>query len=150
MSALTNVHELHGAEQFYQRWSGDVFALCRLFLGDDYQAEKVMLRTFLAFYHEARELRVDGELSPDLVRIALREMPCTTGARREGPGAQFENCILALQCQQRAVFILRNVLRMGWPVIVQAINLPLEQIRELWLKGMLTVRELLPRDFFER
>jgi hypothetical protein len=29
-------------------------------------------------------------------------------------------------------------------------SLPVEEVRRLWLMGMLRLRELLPRDFFKR
>ena len=39
---------------------------------------------------------------------------------------------------------------MSWTGIASAMSSSVEETRQTWLKGMLRVRELLPRDFFDR
>src|SRR2546429_9019274 len=43
-----------------------------------------------------------------------------------------ENCILLLDCRQRAVFIMRNVLRMSWPTVAGASGSSVEDAKESW------------------
>jgi DNA-directed RNA polymerase specialized sigma24 family protein len=151
MSVAVNVHDLHEAEAFYKRWGPDLFAFGRLFLGDEQQAEVVSSKAFVEFYRESSELPVAGEVPSRLVGSAFRAMqPCRAEPHSSKDGATLESCILRLDCRQRAVFIMRNVLRMSWPGVATATSLSVEDVRHAWLKGMLAVRDLLPRDFFER
>jgi len=52
-----------------------------------------------------------------------------------------------LDWEQRAVFIMRNVLGMSWEAISNATKQPIDAVRQNWLRGMVRVRES-PRDFF--
>jgi len=86
MSAAVNAHDLREVEAFYQRWGPDVFAFCRLFLGDEEQAEIVCSKAFLTFYRESTRLPVTGEIPSRLVGLAYQAMqPCRTqsGAKRD-------------------------------------------------------------------
>ena len=80
MSVAANVHDLREVEAFYKRWGPDVFVFCRLFLGDEPQAEALCSKAFLQFYRECRELPLTGEVPPRLVGSALQAMqPCRDG-----------------------------------------------------------------------
>lgn len=61
-----------------------------------------------------------------------------------------ESCILRLDCRYRSVFIMRNVLGMSWPGLASAMGSAVDEVRQIWLEGMFRMRELLPRDFFNR
>ncbi len=151
MSVAANVHDLREVEAFYKRWGPDVFVFCRLFLGDVRQAETVSVKAFLEFYRQSSELPTTGEVPSQLVGFAFQAMQsCQAGPVASSQNSSLEDCILQLDCRQRAVFIARNVLGMAWPGIASATNFTLEEVRKYWLSGMLRVRELLPRDFFER
>ena len=115
MSVALNAHDLREVEAFYQRWGPDVFAFCRLFLGDEKQAEIVCSKAFLTFYRESTRLPVTGELPSRLAGLAYQAMqPCRAGPSEIVNERSLENCILLLDCRQRAIFIMRNVLRMSW------------------------------------
>lgn len=151
MSVTANIHDLCEIEAFYKRWGPDVFVFCRLFLGDVRQAEAVSSKAFLDFYRQSSGLPTTGEIPARLVGFAFRAMqPCQNGPTAPPQNGSLEDCILQLDCRQRSVFISRNVLGMTWPGIATATDFPLEEVRKFWLSGMLRVRELLPRDFFER
>jgi DNA-directed RNA polymerase specialized sigma24 family protein len=151
MSIATNVHELREVEAFYKRWGSDIFVFCRLFLGDVLRAEAIVSQTFAAFYRESRALPIAGEIPSRLVGLALQAMqPCRDGPSTSPWSGSLENCILHLDCKQRSVFIARNVLGMTWSGVAIATTLSVEEVRKFWLSGMLRVRELLPRDFFDR
>src|SRR5581483_1021536 len=102
-------------------------------------------------YREGGSLPNTGEVPPRLVGSAFQAMqPCHAERSPVAHGGALEKSILRLDCKQRAVFIMRNVLGMTWTGVATAMNLSAEEVRQLWLKGMFRVRELLPRDFFER
>ena len=151
MSGTANAHEVHSVEKFYERWGSDLFAFCRLFLGDILQAESTCGTAFLAFYRSSARLEVEGEIPAPLVRLAVQQM---NGRRAQvnfmrDPDV-LESCILSLRCEPRAVFIMRNVLGMSWTGVATAMGVPIDEVHELWTEGMMRVRELLPRDFCGR
>ena len=151
MSAIDNVHDAREIEDFYQRWGPDVFIFCRLFLGDEREAERIASRAFLAFYRHETALSVTGEVPSMLVGLAFKEMqPCQPDLISTFEPDPLRRSILSLDCRQRAVFIMRNVLAMSWAGVANATHWSVEEVRQYWTKGMLRVRELLPRDFFER
>ncbi len=151
MSVVAGTHHLPEVEAFYRRWELDVFVFCRLFLGNEVEAETLASRAFLNFYRESGSLPTTGEIPPRLVGSAFHvTQPCQPERSPTSQGGGLEKCILWLDCKQRAVFIMRNVLGMTWAGIASAMSLSVEEVRQLWLKGMLRVRELLPEDFFKR
>lgn len=151
MSAAANTHDLREVEAFYKRWGPAVFDFCRLFLGDRRRAETVCGKAFLDFYRESGQLLTTGEIPWPLVLLAYQAMqPCRPGPSASTQERTLENCILRLDCRERAVFIMRNVLGMTWSNVASASNSSTEQVQEFWLRGMLKVRNLLPRDFFNR
>jgi DNA-directed RNA polymerase specialized sigma24 family protein len=151
MSVVAGMHQAREVEAFYKRWGPDVFVFCRLFLGDEAKAEAPTSSAFLAFYRKSGSLLTTGEVPPGLVGSAFHAMqPCPPEPSPPSQGGGLEKCVLSLDCQQRAAFIMRSVLGMTWPGVASALSLPMEEVRQLWLKGMLRLRELLPRDFFER
>jgi DNA-directed RNA polymerase specialized sigma24 family protein len=151
MSVATNIHDLCEVEAFYKRWGPDVLVFCRLFLGDEPRAETVSSKAFLEFYRESSELPITGEIPSRLIGFAFQAMQsCRAEPQSSMNDHSLENCILRLECRPRAAFIMRNVLRMSWPGLASATGLSIDDARQVWLKGMLRVRDLLPRDFFER
>ena len=151
MSVVAGMYQEREVEAFYKRWGPDVFVFCRLFLGDEAEAETLAARAFLTFCREGGTLPTTGEVPPRLVGSAFHAMqPCQPERSRLSQGGALEKSILCLDCKQRAVFIMRNVLGMTWTGVATGMNLSAEKVRQLWLKGMLRLRELLPHDFFDR
>ena len=151
MSVVAGMYQEREVAAFYKRWGPDVFVFCRLFLGDKAKAETSAAGVFLTFYREGGSLPTTGEVPARLVGSAFQALqPCQPEPSPIPEGGALEKCILRLDCTQRAVFIMRNVLGMTWTGVATAMNLSAEEVRRLWWKGMLTLRELLPRDFFER
>lgn len=149
MSATLITHDARRIEAFYQRWSSNIFIFCRLFLGDKKEAERIVSRTFLAFYRDASELPLAGGIPVRLIGFAYQVMqPCRSGPARPFGGA-LEDCLAHLDCRERAAFIARNVLSMAWPDVATAIGVSVKEAQKLWLTGMLRVRDLVPRDFFK-
>lgn len=135
---------------FYQRWSWPLFAFCRLFLGDEESGEAAAQEAFLAYFRQGLPLACD-QLPAPLLRCALEKVKdkCALVDPRKTANGTLEHAVLLLPCEQRAVFILRNVLRVDVASVAVATGLAWEQVRRLWIQSMLGVRELLPRDFFK-
>jgi DNA-directed RNA polymerase specialized sigma24 family protein len=151
MSVAISVHDLHETEAFYKRWGPDLFVFCRLFLGDEQPAEAVSSKAFVEFYRQSGKLSVAGEVPSRLIGLVFQAMqPRREGLRLGEDSGTLENCILRLNCRQRAVFIMRNVMGLSWPGVAAATGLSVEDVQQSWLKGMLTVRDLLSQDFFDR
>ena len=150
MSATLIAHDARHVEAFYQRWSSDVFVFCRLFLGDEREAERMTSRAFLAFYRDSSELPLTEGVPARLIGFAYQAMQPYQPVSAHTFGGSLEDCLAQLDHGQRAVFIARNVLGMNWASVATATGLVLDEVKELWLAGMLRVRELLPRDFFSR
>ena len=133
MSIAVNAHKLRKAEAFYKRWWPDVLAFCRLFLGDEKRAEVVSSKAFLSFYRESTRLPVADGIPSRLVGLAYSAMqPCRAERSVRTNDPSLENCILLLDCRQRAVFIMRNVLRMSWPTVAGASGSSVEDAKESW------------------
>ncbi len=151
MLSAAEPRELREVRDFFRRWSPSVFTFCRLFLGEATEAERTTSKAFSVFYRESTALDITGEVPPRLVGLALHELqPCRIAPVLNSETVTLESCILALDCRERAAFITRNVLGMSWPGIATVMNLSEEEVRKLWLKGMLKLRELLPHEFFGR
>lgn len=150
MSATLIAHDARRVEAFYRRWSSDVFVFCRLFLGDEREAERMLSRAFLDFYRESPALPLADGLPAHLIGFAYRAMQPSRPVSAQSFGGSLEECLAYLDSSQRAVFIARNVLGMAWPSVAVATGLVIEEVKKLWLTGMLKVRDLLPRDFFDR
>src|SRR2546429_3244998 len=54
--------------------------------------------------------------------------PCRAERSVRTNDPSLENCILLLDCRQRAVFITPNVLRMSWPTVAGASGSSVEEI----------------------
>ncbi len=117
MSIAVNAHELRK----------------RLFLGDEKRAEVVSSKAFLSFYRESTRLPVADGIPSRLVGLAYSAMqPCRAERSVRTNDPSLENCILLLDCRQRAVFIMRNVLRMSWPTVAGASGSSVEDAKESW------------------
>ena len=137
-------------QDFYRRWSRPIFAFCRLFVGSQEGGEEAAREVFLAYFRQGLPLELD-QLPVPLLRCALDVLKekCTLIDRQNAGNGALESAILLLSCEQRAVFILRNVLRVETPSIAAAIGMPEERVRRLWFKSLLVVRQFLPRSFFK-
>ena len=118
--------------------------------GDEREAERMLSRAFLDFYRESSVLPLADGLPAHLIGFAYRAMQPCRPVSAQSFGGSLEECLAYLDSGQRAVFIARNVLGMAWPSVAVATGLVIEEVKKLWLAGMLKVRDLLPRDFFDR
>ena len=149
MSVMTSAHEPRELEDFYKRWSCEVYRFCRLFLGDAAEAERILPQAFAAFYRQTELLPMGGKVRARLFALALQAMQASRSGLEKAPGiSALESCILRLECKQRAVFIARSVFGMEWPEAASLTESTIHDARRSWLQAMLRLQELLPRDFF--
>ena len=136
--------------EFYERWGASVLAFCRLFLGDEAQAQEATAQTFLVYLRGDSALRED-RLPLPLLRCAVDAVrdKCSPPASQEQNGQNLKSTILLLPCEQRAVFILHTVLHLDEASVAVATGFSVETVRKLSFRSLMRIRELLPRDFFE-
>lgn len=137
--------------EFYDRWKAPVFRFCVLFLGDKKRAADATGQAFLRYVKETPDA-ANNQLPHGLVRLALeaaRQVCVTPDPLSRSGGVPLQEAILTLPCEQRAVFILRNVLGMDRRDVSEVTGHSLRQVSELWTRSMLTLREQLPKEFFK-
>lgn len=144
MVVATNEKELR---EFYTKWSPLVFRVCRLFLGNDAEAEKATEAGFLTYFE--RELDLDRVALPILLLIFALEAGkryCASIAKRPDPPTELGEAILLLPCDERAVFILRNVVGLDELTVGEIVELPIPEVRKRWFQSLMHLRELMPKE----
>ena len=124
-----------------------MFAFCRMFLGDGDTAEELTCEVLLAFCRQRSSRLDDRELLPRALGFALRS------AHKYRPGSSrpmhsaslLEAAIQGLPHLERAVVIMRNLLRMDWGSIALASELTQGQAHQVWVRGFFQLNELLQR-----
>jgi DNA-directed RNA polymerase specialized sigma24 family protein len=135
-------------EECCNRWKKDVFAFCRLLVGDGATAEEVTCEALVTFCR-GREVGVsDREIPPRLVGLAFRATE-KYGSGSSQPlqvASRLESAIQRLPRLERAAVIMRNLLRMDWESMALATDLSRTQAHEVWARGIVQLNELLQRD----
>jgi DNA-directed RNA polymerase specialized sigma24 family protein len=135
-------------EECCNRWKKDVFAFCRLLVGDGATAEEVTCEALVTFCR-GREVGVsDREIPPRLVGLAFRATE-KYGSGSSQPlqvASRLESAIQRLPRPERAAVIMRNLLRMDWESMALATDLSRTQAHEVWARGIVQLNELLQRD----
>ena len=138
------------AEEFCNRWKKDVFAFCRMFLGDGAAAEKLTCEALVTFYQE-RGLRMSppSEVLPRLLNRAIRAAnECRNGRFQSSPSAsRLEKALQQLPPTERAVVIMRNLIRLDWESVALGTDLPRAEAHKIWVRAIFQLNELLQRDF---
>ncbi len=135
-------------EECCNRWKKDVFALCRLLLGDGATAEEVTCEALVTFCRGREVGMSDREIPPRLVGLAFRatEKYGNGSAQPLQVASRLESAIQRLPRLERAVVIMRNLLRMDWEPMALATDLSRTQVHEVWTRGIVQLNELLQRD----
>ncbi len=56
--------------------------------------------------------------------------------------------VALLPWKERAVFSLRSVMSLDDMTISEIVEIPIREVRRIWMNSLVRLRELLPRDFF--
>ena len=128
-----------------------MFAFCRMFLGDGAAAEELTCEVLMAFCRQQSSRLGDRELLPRTLGFALRAAhKYRTGSSRPLHSvSQLEVAMQDLPDLERAVVIMRNLLRMDWESVALASDLSQAQAHEVWVRGFFQLNELVQRDRFK-
>ena len=130
-------------DEFYGRWSRQIFTYCRLFLGNRDQAEIATEEAFTRFLSQSPDLS-GNRLSLALVRCAWEAAGSHCVSSSPGP-AEVEELTDArplLPCEQRSVFILRSVLGLRAEAVAVATLRTPQQVNQIWVQSLLRIRKL--------
>ena len=136
-------------QKFYGTWSPGVLAFCCLLLGEGSDAEGSAVEAFQAYL--SRGLDLEFVQLPTLLflfaleaakRSAAATPVVTSGVRRLQDG------VALLPWKERAVFSLRSVMSLDDMTISEIVEIPIREVRRIWMNSLVRLRELLPRDFF--
>ena len=138
----------HELEDFCNRWKKDVFAFCRMLLGDGAAAEEVTCAAFVAFYRESGLQMSDRKIPPRLLGLALRATEkYRDGCSQRSPSAsRLEDAIQCLPRLEQAVVVMRNLLHMEWASLALVADLSPAQAHEAWRRGIFQLNDLLQGD----
>lgn len=123
---------------------------CRLFYGDDTRAQEATIDVFLIYLRAENSLNQD-RIPVALLRIAVKVVRdrCMVSSARKADDQSFRRAILALPCEQKAVFILRYGLQLDTATVASIAGVVEETVRKMSFQALLKIRELLPREFFK-
>ena len=143
--------EAHEVKAFYDRWNASVFRFCYLFLGNKDLASECTREAFLNYLRE-KPVFPTSALPPRLMSFALAAVRrgSTLDSRASRPNQICPENVLCIPSDQRTVFIMRSMLGMSDSSVASATGLPMERLRGLWRRSLFNLREILPREFFER
>jgi DNA-directed RNA polymerase specialized sigma24 family protein len=135
-------------ENFCDLWKRDVYAFCKAFVGNERAAEDATCEVFVTACRRTANLP-QGTLRSHLIGLALQTIqrwerqptPCCEG------GSRLEHAILRLPANERAVVIMRNLLRMDWASVALAMGLSAKRAHELWVRGVIQLNEFLQQDW---
>lgn len=146
---MAQINKTTSVENFYRRWSPRVFGFSSLLLGNQSSAEAVTAGAFLAYAE--RDLELDLVHLPDeLMSLAwdlCKPMAVETETNLSASSGKLNNALLLLPAEERAVFILRNVMAMDELDAGSILGLSLAALRRAWFRAMLELRKLLPANF---
>jgi DNA-directed RNA polymerase specialized sigma24 family protein len=135
-------------EKFYAAWSPSLLAFCCLLLGEGSDAERTVVEAFQAYLGRGLDLDF-GRLPAFLFifaidaakRAAFPATPETAEARR------LQDAVVLLPWRERAVFALRSTMGLDDMVVGEIVEIPVQEVRRIWMRALFRLRELLPKDF---
>lgn len=144
--ATTNAYAL---QEFCSRLRRPVFAFGQAFLGNGAAAEQLTCDVLLAVYRRRDGRLSDRELVPRALGIAFRSTQNyqPVSDRLLQNVSPLEIGVLSLPRLERAVVIMRNLLRMDWESIGLATDLSKARAHEVWVRGVVQLNGLLNNGF---
>ena len=137
-------------EEFCNRWKKEIFAFCRMLLGDGAAAETVTCEVLVRSCLE-RGLRMSPprEVLPRLLNRAMRAAKgCRNGRFQSLPSAsRLEKGLQQLPPTERAVVIMRNLMHLDWEALALSTDLSRTEAHKVWVRAIVQLNELLQREF---
>jgi DNA-directed RNA polymerase specialized sigma24 family protein len=139
--------------EFYQRWSAMVFTFCRFYLGDEGLGEAATAQAFSKFLTRGLP-RYNDHLPLGLLRSALQSVRhFHVAVPHHELQSDLSHVVLSLPPEDRAVFILRGLLRLHFRWIAAAAGVSRQRVQQLWVRGLIRVRCYFPgfepRNFWQ-
>lgn len=133
------------------RWKGDVYAFCQAFIGDITAAEEATCEILLAFCRQ-RTYGEAGAIQARIMRIAFETVGKWKDKHLLCPrdSSRLEVAILHLPDKERAVVIMRSLLRMDWVSLTLATGSSGEEVHGLWARGVSQLNQLLSTGDLKR
>lgn len=135
---------------FYTAWSRAVFGFCRLLCGDDQKAEGVAQKAFHEYLR--RGLGTDPDRTPALLFTyaleAARET-CPASGLTLATTSQLREAVLFLPIEERAVFVLRDVMDLDEAIVGKIIDIPIQEVGKRRIRSLLRLRQVMSEEFFQ-
>jgi hypothetical protein len=136
-------------KKFYTAWSPAVLAFACLLLGEGLDAERTTVDAFQAYV--SRGLELDVLQLPVLLLIYALDAARKTIAPATSNGPyRLQEAIVSLPWKERAVFALRGALGQDDMTISEIVEIPVQEVRKVWMNALIRLRELLPKDVLQR
>lgn len=135
------------AEEFCNRWKKDVYVFCKTFIGDRAAEEDATCEVLLASWRQRSYGKQDA-IRAQIMRMALKiaEVYKDRPSFALQGGSRLEAAILDLPDKERAVVIMRSLLRMDWASLTLATALSCEEVHALWTRGVNHLNEILRQN----
>jgi DNA-directed RNA polymerase specialized sigma24 family protein len=135
-------------QKFYRKWSPGVLAFCCLLLGEGSDAERSTVEAFQAYLSRGLELEF-VQLPTLLFLFALEAAKRSAAATPIASSAvsRLQDGVALLPWNERAVFSLRGVMALDDMTISEIVEIPIREVRRIWMSSVFRLRELLSRDF---
>ena len=135
-------------KRFYATWSPTVLAFACLLLGEGVDAERTTVEAFQAYV--SRGLDLDVLQLPVLLLIyALDAARKTSLPAASGEPRRMEEAVVLLPWKERAVFGLRGAMGRDDMTISEIVEIPVQEVRRVWMNALIRLRELLPKDVLQ-
>ena len=138
------VKQVADQEDFCNQWKRDVYRFCRSFLGDEKAAEDASYETLVSLSRQVLGLGASST-RPLIIRRALEI--CMRHAQRDvlshGEKSRLDTSVLRLPATERAVLVMRNLLRMDWDQTAVAMGVSEEKAHKVWVRGVIGLNEFL-------
>ncbi|HJT69343.1 MAG TPA: sigma factor-like helix-turn-helix DNA-binding protein [Terriglobales bacterium] len=134
--------------EVFSVWKQDVFAFCRMFLGNGPAAEEAACQAFVTFYRGRGTSPVDDGIRSSLIRSAFQasERVAMGKLSTDSGTSPLERAMQELPQIERAIVIMRNILHMDWKQMASATELSSEGVHEAWKHGFVRLNALLHTD----
>ena len=138
------IHNEIDCRLYYDRWAATALRYCKLFLGDQVEADAATQQAFLEILRRATDLGISNdELPKNLMRavVTAASSRCAR-SKMDLNTTDFESCIRMLPCAQRAVFLMRNTFGLKANQVAEITNTTVEVTNRTWSDAMLRMRQL--------
>jgi hypothetical protein len=134
-------------QKFYARWSPSVLAFWCVLLGEGLAAESTTVEAFQAYLGRSLDLEF-AQVPALLFILAIDAARKSTVPIRAGSIDVLQDAVLFLPWKERAVFALRGTLGFEDALVGEIVEIPIREVRCMWIGAVFRLRSLLRKEFF--